>query len=170
MALAPLAQAAESLQLVEQEIKAGLLYNFLKYTEWPQSPGGVANAPIVVCLMGGDPFAGRLQPMSGRTVNQHVIEIRSISGIETATACSLLFVHANEKSQWPAMHMALMAKPLLTVSDFQGFTDSGGMIEFTRVDNRIGVKINADALATAHLQVEDRLLKLASAPRAASGR
>jgi hypothetical protein len=168
--LASFANAAESLQLVEQEIKAGLLYNFLKYTDWPQSASTSSNA-LVVCLMGGDPFGGRLQPMAGRTVNQHVIVIRSISVIENAADCSLLFIHADEKSQWPELHAALMATPMLTVSDFPGFSDSGGMIEFTRIDNRIGVKINTDALATAHLQVEERLLKLASALRGgASGR
>jgi len=168
MLAAPAAEAAEGLQLVEQEIKAGLLYNFLKYTDWPAG-GAAANAPIVVCLIGGDPFGGRLQPMSGRTVNQRVIEIRSLEAVKDSGVCSLLFVNAGEKPQWPELRTALMAKPMLTVSDFAGFSDAGGMIEFTRVDNRIGVKINTAALASAHLKVQDRLLKLATA-RGGGGR
>lgn len=163
------ARAQESVQLVEQEIKAGLLYNFLKYTAWPQERDKAANASIVVCLLGGDPFAGRLQPMAGRTVNQHTIELRNLGGIEDAGPCSLLFVHGDEKPRWAQLSRALAAKPLLTVSDFPGFTDLGGMIEFTRTGNRIGVKINTGAVAAAHLQVEDRLLRLANAvPGAAS--
>ena len=161
--LAPCAHATESLQLVEQEIKAGLLYNFLKYTDWPQ--GASADAPMSVCLMGGDPFSGRLQPMSGRTVNQHMIEIRSVGAGDAIAGCSILFVHADEKAQWPALHMAIMAKPMLTVSDIPGFSEAGGMIEFTHIDNRIGMKINSAALSTAHLQVQERLLKLANAVR-----
>jgi hypothetical protein len=35
------------------------------------------------------------------------------------------------------------------------------MIEFTRVDNRIGVTINTDTVMAAHLMVQDRLLRLA---------
>lgn len=153
--------ADENVQLVEQEIKAGLLYNFLKYTQWPegaQSAGG----KVVVCLFGGDPFNGHLQPMAGRTVNQHAIEIRSVHSTQEMDACSLLYVHSDEKAHWPQLQKTLAAKDVLTVSDFDGFAASGGMIEFIRADNRIGIKINTDAVTAAHLAVQDRLLKLAS--------
>jgi hypothetical protein len=163
--------AAEGFQLVEQQIEAGLLYNFLKYTEWPTGRTAKANAPIIVCLFGGDPFAGNLQPMAGRTVNQQVIEIRSPRTIQETQVCSLLFIHSVEKPRWPELRMALRARSVLTVSDFEGFAESGGMIEFTKIDNRIGAKINMAAVTAAHLQVEDRLLKLVTPVRSgADGR
>ena len=68
------------------------------------------------------------------------------------------------------LRAALAMKPMLTVSNAEGFADSGGMIEFTRTDNRIGVKINTNAVTAAHLQVEDRLLRLATPASAGSGR
>jgi hypothetical protein len=153
------AYGEENVQLVEQEIKAGLLYNFLKYTQWPAER---ANGNAVVCLFGGDPFNGRLQPMTGRTVNQHGIEIRNVHSVQETDACSLLYIHANEKPNWPQLRKALAEKVVLTVSDIDGFAESGGMIEFTRTDNRIGVKINVDAVTAAHLAVQARLLRLAS--------
>ena len=52
---------------------------------------------------------------------------------------------------------------MLTVSDYEGFAKSGGMIEFTEIDKRISVRINADAIAKANLSVQDRLQKLANA-------
>jgi uncharacterized protein DUF4154 len=191
LAAATPACAAESIQLVEQEIKAGLLYNFLKYTDWPPAasapapsetvappavppaaatPSAANTAPMIVCLLDGDPFAGRLQPMAGRTVNQRAIEIRKPAGLADATMCALIVIHADAKPQWNELHAALANKPMLTVSDFPGFSDAGGMIEFTHTDNRIGVKINTDALAAAHLRVQDRLLKLASPVKGAAGR
>ncbi len=161
------ALADDNVQLVEQEIKAGLLYNFLKYTQWPETHAqGAGN--VVVCLLGGDPFDGHLQPMAGRTVNQHAIEIRSLHNAQDASACSLLFVHANERPNWPQLQKTLAGKDVLTVSDFDGFAASGGMIEFIHADNRIGIKINVDAVNAAHLTVQDRLLKLASAVHTAN--
>lgn len=154
------AYGEDNVRLVEQEIKAGLLYNFLKYTQWPPEH---ANRDAVVCLLGGDPFGGHLQPMAGRTVNQHSIEIRNLESLKDVGGCSLLYVHANQKSDWPQMQKALTGKDVLTVSDFDGFAEKGGMIEFTRNDNRIGVKINVDAVTAAHLTVENRLLRLANA-------
>ncbi len=168
MLLTQPSQAADNLQLVEQQIKAGLLYNFLKYTQWPPDRAPKDGEAIKVCLFGGDPFEGRLQPMAGRTVNEHVIEIRVVSTIADIDNCALLFVRADQKSNWPELQKALAGKSVLTVSDFSGFTMAGGMIEFTRVSNRIGVAINTERITAANLQVEDRLLRLASAARPAT--
>jgi hypothetical protein len=162
------ARAEENLQLIEQKIKAGLIYNFLKYTQWPQGSARQSGA-LVVCLFGGDPFDGSLQPMGGRTVNQRTIEIRTIGGAADASPCALLVVHVAKKSEWPQLKSALAGKDVLTVSDIDNFTAEGGMIEFTRIDNRIGVEINADAVTASHLVVQDRLLKLASAIHAGGG-
>jgi hypothetical protein len=156
---APLAQAQENLRLAEQDIKAGLLYNFLRYTEWPVAN---VNAPAVVCVYGRDPFDGRLQPMAGRTVNQRRIEVRAVRSAANLDSCSLLFVSGDERARWPALRERLPGLALLTVSDFAGFADAGGMIEFTKRDNRIGMRINTDALSAARLVVHDRLLRLAN--------
>jgi len=153
------AYGADNLLLAEQEIKAGLLYNFLKYTDWPA--GNMNNgAPVAVCIFGADPFAGYLQPMAGRTVNQRPITIRMIHKIENAGACHLLFINADEKDRWPQLRDSLKGKSVLTVSDFSGFADSGGMIEFGKRNDHISVDLNIDALEAAHLHVQDRLLKL----------
>lgn len=159
------AYGEDNVRLVEQEIKAGLLYNFLKYTQWPTEH---VNHGAVVCLIGGDPFGGHLQPMAGRTVNQHSIEIRNLQNIQDVGACSLLYIHENQKPYWSQLQKALAGKDVLTVSDFDGFAESGGMIEFARNDNRISVKINVDAVTAAHLTVESRLLRLARTVHTAS--
>lgn len=156
------APASEGVQLVEQKIKAGLIYNFLKYTQWP---GAADQAPRIVCLLGGDPFDGHLGPLAGRTVNQQAIEIRKIATTAEAASCSLLIVHRDQKASWTELRKALSGRDVLTVSDFDGFAADGGMIEFTRIDDRIGVKVNVDAVAATRLIVQERLLKLASIVR-----
>jgi hypothetical protein len=161
--------AENTIHLVEQEIKAELLYNFMKYTDWPAGEAQESSAPMVICLFGGDPFNGRLQAMAGRTVNQHIIELRQLHTPDEAQMCSLVVIHADAKSQWPQLRIALADKALLTVSDFEGFADSGGMIEFTRIENRIGLKIGSAAVMAAHLQVQDRLMKLANTGRGGAG-
>jgi len=152
------AHATENLQLHEQQIKAGLLYNFLKYTDWPQ--GSVSDSSIAVCIFGNDPFEGYLQPMAGRIVNRRQITIRIIHTIENAGSCHLLFINADEKSSWPQLLESLKGKSVLTVSDFDGFADSGGMIEFGKKGDHINVNLNMEAVTAARLRVQDRLLRL----------
>lgn len=165
-ALLVLPASAQNLQLAEQDIKAGLLYNFLRYTQWPQSAH--PDQAAIVCVYGADPFGGRLAPLAGRTVNQRNIQIRSVRSYADVDACSLLVVSSDERANWPQLRAHLAQRNVLTVSDYDGFAVSGGMIEFTRTNNRIGVLINVAAVQAANLSVQDRLLHLATTVRTAS--
>jgi hypothetical protein len=157
------ASAQDSVRLVEQDIKAGLLYNFLRYTQWPPAP--VRNAPMVVCLYGGDPFNGRLSPMAGRTVNQRPIELLMIDTQPQLERCSLVFINAEQRADWPRLRPYLARRSILTVSDYEGFAREGGMLEFTRVNERVAVRVNVEAARAVNLTVEERLLRLASIVR-----
>lgn len=162
------ARADEPLQLHEQEIKAGLLYNFLKYTDWPTSTLA-SNAPIMVCVFGDDPLEKYLAPMTGRTVNQHEIVLRKIHDIPEIKGCHLLFINVGEKPRWPQLYQSLKGKNILTVSDIAGFAAAGGMIEFGSKDNHISVDLNIDAVTAGGLHVQDRLLRLVSIMHAPQG-
>lgn len=159
----PAAAQNSSLRLAENDIKAGLLYNFLRYTHWPTETRNAQ--PAVVCIYGSDPFSGRLTPMAGRTVNQRSIEVRSVRTYGEMNSCSLLVVNAAERTRWPQMRAYLSERDVLTVSDYDGFARAGGMIEFTRTNNRIGVRVNTGAIERADLIVQERILRLASAVR-----
>ena len=162
----PLAAARADLMLHEQEIKAGMLYNFLKYTDWPASD---PSATRIVCVVGGDPFDGHLKPMAGRTVNQHEIVLKQIKGAKDIDSCHLLFIGARDKNRWPELRAAASGKNALTVGDFPGFADNGGMIEFGRDGSRIRVTLDIKALQDAGLRVQDRLLRLVNVIHNAPG-
>lgn len=161
---APIAQAAESLELTEQKIKAGLVYNFLKYVEWPDS-AFTQSSGMQVCLLGGDPFGGNLNPMQGRSVNHRAIAVRRIDDAESARECHLLVIDVAHEKKWPSIKAALNGASLLTVSDFEGFAGQGGMIEFKSRESRVEVEMNRQAVAQAGLKVEDRLLSLVTLTR-----
>lgn len=154
--------AAQDLTLAEQKIKAGMLYNFLKYTDWPADV--LPPASITICLLGGDPFAGNLTPLEGRSVNQLTIMLRTVSD-DNIGDCQLLVIGSGAKPRWASLRMALQDKPILTVSDSKGFVAEGGMIEFTRSGSRITVDLNINAVHSAHLQIQQRLLNLVTIVR-----
>jgi hypothetical protein len=148
---------AQDLTLAEQKIKAGMLYNFLKYTDWPAD--AVSSSSITVCLLGGDPFAGNLAPLEGRSVNRRTITLRTVSD-EGLGGCQLLVIGSSVRPRWSTLRTSLQGKPILTVSDSGGFAAEGGMIEFTRSGSRITVDLNLDAVRAAHLQIQQRLVNL----------
>ncbi len=156
---------AQNFQLAEQKIKVGMLYNFLKYTDWPAAD---AARDMAVCIYGDDPFSGNLQSMQGRSVNQRSIVIRSLSDVAEAASCHLIVIDADKKDTWPQLRAALAGKPVLTVSEYPGFAQAGGMIEFGHRDNHITVEMNADAVAAAQLSVQARLRSLMTLIRSRS--
>lgn len=152
-------QAAEPVRLQEYKIKSGLLYNFLKYTQWPQDQ---SDGFLNVCLLGGDSFEGALTPLEGRTAQQRVIHIRSINDVASAEACSVVFVHKNYADKMTEILKNLQNRAVLSISDAPGFARRGGMVELaTKQDQRIHILANRSAIARSGLNVDQRLLKLA---------
>lgn len=147
--------AYAELELAEQKIKAGLIYNFLKYTVWPSQ-----TAMLSVCIFGDDDFKTALEPMKSRSVNQKQINVRSIQQAQEAGSCQLLFIGREETPHWPSLRDELSGKSVLTVSDQDGFLEDGGMIELGHHNNRIDVRVDTKTLNAANLEVQDRLLKL----------
>ena len=147
--------------MLEQKVKAGLICNLLKYVDWPEESGAAPEPSVVICIFGNDPFGGSLDPLAQRTVNQRRIEIRRVDAIAETQRCHLLFVNANEHRRWTEISAFLAGKSVLTVSDFEAFVGSGGMVEFTHQDQHIAVSIDMTAVSAAGLRVHDRLLNLA---------
>lgn len=149
---------AAAVQLQEGKIKAGLLYNFLKYTSWPGESEGQT---IHVCLVGGDSFDGALYPLSGRTAQRRVIAVQEVEPFEIEQ-CNLVFIHQSAQNDMEDVLANLRGRSILTLSDAQNFSRQGGMVEFARgTDHRIHLVINNHNIEKSGLRVEERLLKLA---------
>src|SRR5437879_8876519 len=50
------AQSSDSSDSSEYLIKAGFIYNFAKFVEWPTAAFAQADSPIVIGILGTDPF------------------------------------------------------------------------------------------------------------------
>jgi hypothetical protein len=160
LALPPIPALADDakLQLYEQTIKAGLVYNFLKYTTWPAA---AEKSRLRVCLLGSDALADSLSPLQGRTAQASVISIARIDDVQDTAGCSLVFIGRSEEDRLSGLLTALKDRHVLTVSDISHFARAGGMIEMASEDSRVTLYINKEAVDRAGLLIEGRMLKLA---------
>jgi len=53
--------------LSEYRLKSALLFNFVRFTEWPAGQGKTFN----LCVYGPDPFGADLDKLHGRSVTGH---------------------------------------------------------------------------------------------------
>ncbi|MGA2593862.1 MAG: YfiR family protein [Bryobacteraceae bacterium] len=165
--LGPVSLAAEDMGTLpapgysEYEIKSAMLYNFTKFIDWPTSALGVGAAPLVVGVLGDDPFGSWLDTaLRNKAVSGHPVVVRRIESPTGMKACHVLFVGASDRQQVAGVLRALGHAPVLTIGNGEQFAKLGGIIGFIWDGHRIRVKINLQAAQQADLGISSQLLRL----------
>jgi hypothetical protein len=159
------AQAGDASDSPEYLIKAGFIYNFAKFVEWPAATFSQPDSPIVIGVLGTDPFGNVLD----RIVEDKKIGARGFvvkrykwaKDLKDLKDCKILFVSASEKAHIDEILVSVKGLPILTVGETPGFAERGGVIRFTLEDNRVRFEVNVDAAHLADLNISSRLLTLA---------
>lgn len=148
-------------QASEYEVKAAFLYNFSRFTIWPdKSPADTADFHI--CLAGSDPFGDALESLTGKMVRNRPLVIHRAGSAPLTEACQMVFVSQSEAGRIDELLSGLRHKPVLTVSDADNFARQGGIIQLKLVDRKIRFEINVDAADRAGLNISSKLLSLAT--------
>lgn len=145
----------------EYAVKAAYLYNFAKFVEWPLQSFDRADAPLLICITGANPFGEALASLADKTVEHHPVEVRHQPDAANLEHCHIVFVSRAEPGRWTAVRDRCGGLPILTVSDIGDFVRQGGMIGLVESDQRIRFDINLAAARQAGLRLSSQLLKLA---------
>jgi hypothetical protein len=164
--LLPLTAVPVIAQMDEYSIKAGYVYNLSKYVTWPEATFSSSSAPLVICIVGKDPFEGRLdQAVAGKTAGDgRPLEIRRLNGDSTGAlhACQIAFLGKSEKKNARAIVNAVKDAPVLTVADFDSFAQEGGIADLRLEDVRIKIDLNMAAAGKANLKISGKLQQVAN--------
>ena len=155
---------AEEHQTTEYKIKAAFLYNFSRFVTWPDHARW-DEGKFNLCILGDDPFGDLLDAIAGKSVQNTSLEIKRLDRVNQESACQIIFISESGASELSHRMSVLKDKPILTVSDVDGFTDNGGIIQFKLVDNKLQFNINIDAASRAGLKISSKLLSLATVVR-----
>jgi hypothetical protein len=151
----------------EYHVKAAFLYNFAKFVEWPSDP---PNEPIVIGIIGKDPFGGALEEaIRGKTVKGRKLAAQHLKAGQDPRGCQIIFISASEQKRLRSILADLNGAGVLTVGDTEGFAEAGGMINLTIVDQRVHFEINPDAAQRAGMKISSKLLSLAKIVKVAEG-
>jgi hypothetical protein len=146
----------------EHRVKAVFLFNFAQFVQWPDSAFAGPEDPLVVGILGEDPFDDYLdEVVRGEKVNNRPIVVKRFKRIEDAKDCQVLFVSDSETPRAAAIFAALKSRHVLTVGESDQFFQRGGMVCFATEAGRIRLKINLEAVQEADLTVSSKLLRLA---------
>lgn len=158
LGVAPHVSMADSSR--EYQLKAAYLLNFARFVYWPEQSFESNDSAFTICVYGDNPFDGSLNNLSSKQINNRPIEIRFFAQAKAEPQCQIAFFPETAQSMYVSMKQQLPAY-MLTVSEYDGFCDDGGMIEFIQVDNKIRFEINLTS-STAHgIKYRSQLLEVA---------
>jgi hypothetical protein len=162
LALSLTAQAAlaQEMRANIDAVKSGMVYNFVKFTEWPGT-GAENAAPLRVCSISSHPLDGRLDQLQDRALGNRRIVVSSRVRPADLGECQVVFLTSGD-GNWGPLLRTLAAQPVLTVSDAPGFVQAGGMIGLVEIDNRLRFEINLAAAQHAGLRLSSQMLRLAN--------
>ncbi len=151
------------------QVKAAYLRNFTKFVKWPEHSFHDKNSPLVIGVLGSDPFERALDAaIEGHKAHGRELRIRRLSVVdgvipskEQLSGCHLLFVSESERERLPSIFERLEGTSVMSVSDVENFASSGGVAEFVLIDANIKFRFNRQAAESAGLRPSARLLSLA---------
>jgi hypothetical protein len=165
MALGSHAQGLDVSDSSEYLIKAGFIYNFAKLVEWPTTAFAQQDSPIVIAILGDDPFGATLDRIvADKKINGRSLVVKRLrwgKDLKDLRDCNILFVSSSEKEHIDSVVDALKWLPILTIGDAPGFAKRGGIVNFTLEDNKVRFEVNVEAAKHADLTISSRLLTLA---------
>lgn len=153
--------AASSQVATEWEVRAAFLYNFARYTEWPEEALGAADDPFVIAVLGEDPFGKDLdRTLKDKRLHERPVVVRRAERLAELGRVHVLYVGASERPRLTKLLEELRERPVLCVSDLDDFVRVGGVARFVPVDGRIHFQIDDTTAARRGLRISSHLLKL----------
>ena len=158
-------QARDASDSSEYLIKAGFIFNFAKVVEWPSAAFAQPDSPIVIGILGTDPFGTLIdQIVQDKKIGARGFVVKRLkwgADVKELRECKILFLGASEKAHIDELVQTVKGLPILTVGETPGFAERGGVIRFVLEDNRVRFEVNVDAARQADLTISSRLLTLA---------
>jgi hypothetical protein len=146
----------------EYQVKAVFLFNFAQFVEWPPSAFAGANTPLVIGVLGEDPFGAVLdETVRGEAVNNRPLEVQRYRRVDDIKTCHILFVSRSETGRLNQTLASLRDRNILTVGDAEDFAQRGGTIQLATAQNRVRLMVNPDAAKAANLTISSKLLRAA---------
>ena len=144
----------------EYAVKASYIARFTEFIEWPEKTiEDNPSKPIVISVIGDAPFRDIFdRTFAALKIKRKSVEIRYISSVEDSEGSQIIFISRSEKRRLKQIVAFTKDKPILTISDTQGFVGQGVMINFYQEEKKIRFEINPSAAEDAGLQLSSLLL------------
>jgi len=141
--------------------RAACIFKLAEFVDWPQEAFPAADSPLVIGILGVDPFGNVLDDIvRNETVKNRKIVVRRYQRLEEIKGCHILFICQSEAGRMEPILSNLKKQSILTIGETENFDRQGGMIRFVTEKNKLQMKINAEAAKAANVTISSKLLRM----------
>lgn len=141
------------------EIHAAMLYNFIKYIQWPDEGAG---GEFVVGVIGADEVFNTLkQWYDGKPKGSKKYVIKKLSSADDASTCHVVYVGKAKSRDFENVKSSVTGKSILTITDGNGLAEKGSCINFKVVDGKLRFELNQGVVSSSNLKVSGQLSSMA---------
>src|SRR5690606_10900405 len=154
-----LAGTAFSQERPVHEVYSMMVFNFIKYVQWPDHAtsgefgiGVVGNADVYNTLNGW--YGGK--PRGAKTYI-----IKKFNSAAEITDYHEVYINASKRSEFDNVYNKVKGKGTLVITDKSGLGERGSAINFKTVDNKLKFELNQKAIEASNLKVSGALSSMA---------
>jgi hypothetical protein len=151
---------ARAQEATEGVLKGAFIYNFAKFTEWPEDVLR-SNEPLIACVVGDDAVADALaRNIKDRLIAGHPVMVATRTA-DALQGCHVLYVSSGSARAVAQAVASVATSPVLTISDVDEFARAGGIAQLFVEGGKMRFRVNLGSVKRSGLQLSSRLLSLA---------
>jgi hypothetical protein len=141
------------------EIHAAMLFNFIKYIQWPNEgePG-----EFVVGVIGDDNVYNTLTAWyNGKPKGSKKYVIKKLTSVEESGSCQVVYVGKSKSRDFENIKNNVTGKSILTITDGNGLGQKGSCINFKVIDGKLKFELNQATVTSSNLKISSQLSSMA---------
>lgn len=148
-------------QMEEYQLKALIVSRFFDFVTWPPDIENNTDR-FVIGVIGDTPILEHRQKIYERVkIPGRTIVIRELTNIDRVVDCHALIIAGTESKRLSDILALTGGKPILSISDTEGFGEKGVLINLYRLGKNVKFEINYAAVRRSGLVFSSKLYKLA---------
>lgn len=141
------------------EIHAAMLYNFIKYVQWPNE--GEAGEFVVGVIGDDNVFNTLKQWYDGKPKGSKKYVIKKLSSPAESSDCQVVYVGKSKNKDFDTIKSTTAGKSILTITDGNGLGQKGSCINFKVVDGKLKFELNQATVNGSNLKISSQLSSMA---------
>jgi hypothetical protein len=151
--------SAEAEPVPEYNVKAAYLLLFARYAHWPEEVFPSADAPLLIAVIGEDPFGPILdETMRDQRVGSHPVQILRVQNPEAALNSHVVFISGQQRVFERRAWDLFKSRPVLTVGESSDSLDVGAIVRLVEDRDKIRFDVDWKAAEQAGIRIASPML------------